>query len=252
VNERPTTLRPRGSAPLLLTCEHASFALPERYAGLGLDAEQLRDHIGWDIGAAAVVEKLSDGLAVPAVLSAVSRLLVDCNRDECAEDLMPQQSHGIVVPGNQNIDAEERETRLRQHYEPFHDAVDRRLYESGAWLLLSVHSFTPVLNGSERGFDIGVLFDDHAETAEQLAELLRRGGMSVRMNEPYSGLEGLIFSANRHGRRHSRRYVEIEINNRLLRNPADINRLSRLIERAVAALLAGWDGGRGPNGAGER
>jgi len=239
VNARPTTLRPRATAPLLLTCEHASYALPERYAGLGLDAEQLRDHIGWDIGAAAVVERLSEMLAVPAVLSTVSRLLVDCNRDERAEDLMPRQSHGVVVPGNQNIDAEERRARLREHYEPFHDAVDRRLSDSGAWLLLSVHSFTPVLNGNERAFDVGVLFDDHAETAEHLAALLRDGGMSVRMNEPYSGLEGLIFSANRHGRRHSRRYVEIEINNGLLRNPTDVARVSRLVERALSALLAG-------------
>jgi len=238
VNAGPTTLRPRGAAPLLLTCEHASYALPERYAGLGLEPEQVRDHIGWDIGAAAVVEVLSESLAVPAVLSSVSRLLVDCNRDESADDLMPRQSHGVVVPGNQEIDTGERQARLREHYAPFHAAIDARLKSSDAELLLSVHTFTPVLNGRDRGFDVGVLFDDHEEVADELAALLRREGVSVRMNEPYSGLEGLIYSANRHGRRHSRRYVEIEINNGLLRSSADIGRVSRVVERTLRALLA--------------
>ena len=37
------------------------------------------------------------------------------------------------------------------------------------------------------------------------------------MNEPYSGLDGLIYSARRHGRRHGVRYLELEINNALLR-----------------------------------
>jgi len=243
VTAPPTTLRPGGAAPLLLTCEHASCAVPERYAGLGLDSEQLRDHIGWDIGAAEVAALLSESLAVPAVLSAVSRLLVDCNRDERAEDLMPRQTHGILVPGNQGIDAAERQSRLREHYAPFHDAVDARLHGSSVWLLLSVHSFTPVLNGRERGFDIGVLFDDFADTAQAFAEHLQGSGLSVRLNEPYSGVEGLIYSANRHGRRHSRRYLEIEINNGLLRNPADRARMARAVGRALSSLLAARAGG---------
>ena len=235
---QPTTLRSHGAAPLLLTCEHASFALPERYAGLGLDAAQLRDHIGWDIGAAAVTAALSETLAVPAVLSAASRLLVDCNRAENADDLMPERSHGVEIPGNRGIDGEERRRRLREFYAPFHEAVDARLRSSGARVLLSVHSFTPVLQGRERGFDIGVLFDDFAPTAQQLGEHLRGEGLAVRMNEPYSGLEGLIYSANRHGRRHALRYLEIEINNGLLAGDSDVARVARAVARAVAALLS--------------
>ena len=58
------------------------------------------------------------------------------------------------------------------------------------------------------------------------ARRIAAAGFSVRMNEPYSGLDGLIFSARSHGRRHGLRYLELEINNRLLRRDADIARAS--------------------------
>src|SRR5262245_51115844 len=106
---QPTTLLGSATgARVVLTCEHASAAVPDEYGGLGLAHEQLSDHIGWDIGAAALAEKLSRGLAAPAVLSAASRLLVDCNRDLGDADLMPRQSHGVAVPGNSAIDPAER------------------------------------------------------------------------------------------------------------------------------------------------
>src|SRR5262245_45548012 len=85
---------------VLLTCEHASAAVPEEYRQLGLTADQLHDHIGWDIGAAALTTTLSRLTGTPAVLSGVSRLLVDCNRDLADADLIPSVSHGVVVPGN--------------------------------------------------------------------------------------------------------------------------------------------------------
>src|SRR5262245_49461801 len=98
---QPITLSASAAcARVVLTCEHASAAVPEEYANLGLTPGQLIDHIGWDIGAAAVTEELSRALRVPAVLSAASRLLVDCNRALSDADLMPHESHGIAIPGN--------------------------------------------------------------------------------------------------------------------------------------------------------
>src|SRR5215468_3353707 len=156
---RPLTISASAAgAPVVLTCEHASAAVPDEYANLGLAPAQLGDHIGWDIGAAAVAEELSRGLRVPAVLSAASRLLVDCNRDLNDIDLMPHESHGIAVPGNAAIDAQERERRLARFYDPYHAAVDALLDRCPEALLLSIHSFTPDLNGCTRPFDVGVLY----------------------------------------------------------------------------------------------
>lgn len=229
MSDVPRILAGNAAAPLVLTCEHASADVPAEYENLGLAVADLRDHIGWDIGAAAVTVELAQRLAVPAVLSAASRLLVDCNRRLEDEDLIPVASHGVPIQGNVGLSAEERARRLARFYDPFHAAVDATLAAHPGAMLLSVHSFTPSLNGRERPFDIGVLFDDFADLADLLARQIAATGLRVRLNEPYSGLDGLIYSARRHGRRHGRRYLELEINNALLRDDE--------AARAVAARL---------------
>lgn len=234
----PVTLAPaRPGAGLVLTCEHASPAVPPEYANLGLTPALLRDHIGWDIGAATVTEELSRQLGAPAVLSAASRLLVDCNRDLIDADLIPHESHGIVIPGNASIEDGERRDRLRRFYDPYHAAVDATVRAHPDALLLSVHTFTPALNGRQRPFDVGVLFDDFGDLASALAADIASAGLAVRMNEPYSGLDGLIFSARCHGRRHGRRYLELEINNGLLRHDDEACAVARRLVAAVGGLV---------------
>lgn len=224
------------ATPLLLTCEHAATYIPDRYAGLGLRAEDVVDHIGWDIGAAILADELSRQLAAPAVLSGVSRLLVDCNRDLTDHDLMPAVSHGVVIPGNSAISVAERQKRLDAHYHPYHQAIDGILESRPVKLLLSIHSFTPALNGSHRPFDVGVLFDDCIREAEYLAAAIVAQGFTARMNEPYSGLDGLIFSARSHGRGHGVTYLELEVNNGLLRDEAPARAIGRRLAAAVSAL----------------
>jgi len=245
VSFTPVTLAGRTpGAALVLTCEHASPAVPPEYANLGLAAGQLRDHIGWDIGAATVAEELSRQLRAPAVLSAASRLLVDCNRDLSDADLIPRESHGIPIPGNADIDPAERGERLRRFYDPYHAAVDAAVRAHPDALLLSIHSFTPELHGQPRPFDVGVLYDAHDELADTLAAGIAAAGYAVRMNEPYSGLDGLIFSARTHGRRHGVRYLELEVNNRLLRRDDDARAVARRLLDAVARLVDSPTGGR--------
>jgi predicted N-formylglutamate amidohydrolase len=239
---RPISLSGATDRPrLVLTCEHASPAVPDEYDDLGLTREQLGDHIGWDIGAAAVTSELSRQLGASAVLSAASRLLVDCNRDLDDADLMPHSSHGVVIPGNGVIDAAERTQRLASFYDPYHAAIDAELSRQSDALLLSVHSFTPELNGCARAFDVGVLFDGFDDLAQDFARSITASGFTVRMNEPYSALDGLIFSARSHGRRHGARYLELEINNRLLRGDASARTVAARLVDAVGAILDSSD-----------
>ncbi len=232
-------LRPRTGSRLILTCEHASPDVPQRLGDLGLSDEQRHDHIGWDVGAAIVSDELSLRLSAPAVLSTVSRLVVDCNRRLDDHDLIPVSSHGVIVPANHAVDESERQRRLRDHYEPFHEAIDGALEASPGAALLSVHSFTP--DYDNRDFDVGVLFDDYPDHAERLAIALASTGFRVRMNEPYSGLAGLIYSAQSHGRRYQRRYLELEINNVLLRSEPAARAVAANLAQAVAAFSDDWD-----------
>lgn len=234
----PATLHnAEGESRLLLTCEHASASIPQKYGNLGVAGELLQDHIGWDIGAAMLTRKLSALLDAAAVLSNVSRLVVDCNRQITDHDLIPEESHGIPIPGNLSLSEAERNERLNAFYHPYHQSIDRTVENRAVRFLLSVHSFTPFLAGMRRDFDAGVLFDDCEDLASDLARRLGDTGLVVRMNEPYSGLDGLIFSAREHGRRNGIPYLEIEVNNRLLRNPDDIQKIATSIAASVAAIL---------------
>ena len=234
-----TVLNPTGGFPVVLTCEHAAYSLPDRYGTLGLAADDLRRHIGWDIGAWAVVRALLQHVDSAAVSFAYSRLLIDCNRAPSDHDLILPESDGTPVPGNRGLTDAERQRRVREFYDPYHAAVDRIVRDraDASRLLLSVHSFTPTLDGKERPFDVGVLFDDHEDLAHEFGQRLAHTGYRVRDNEPYSGYAGLIFSARRHGRQHGLPYLEIEMNNALLSTPAGVADMGRRLGRVLGALF---------------
>jgi len=225
-------------ARFVFTCEHASAAVPERYAGLGLGPVELADHVAWDIGAAALARRLAAAFAAPLVESGCSRLVVDCNRDLHDHDLIVHETHGLVVPGNRDLDAAERAHRVASWHRPYHDAIDEVLAGSSAPpILVSIHSFTPELRGKKRELEVGVLYDDHLPLAGRLADALTATGLVVRHNEPYSGLEGLIYSARVHGTRFGLRYVELEVNNGLLRDDAGVDAVASKVGAGLRALL---------------
>ncbi len=229
----PLVLNPDARASMVLTCEHASCAVPVPYRDLGLRRDQLEDHIGWDIGAGAITETLAKHYGATAVLSSASRLLIDCNRDLGDHDLIVAVSDGVAIPGNTGIGQTELKERVREFYEPYHAAVDAVLLRHRPTLLLSLHSFTPTMQGQARDFDIGVLFDRYPEAATRLEKCLTSAGFRVRYNQPYSGMDGLIYSANRHGSQHGVVYLELEINNILLRHEPGIRTIG---ENLVAGL----------------
>jgi predicted N-formylglutamate amidohydrolase len=232
-----------GAPRWVITCEHARPSIPRAYGSLGLRRHELLDHIGWDIGAHAVQREVARRLGAPYVASRWSRLLVDCNRAPEDATLILAASDGVRVPGNARVSAAERRRRLGAYYEPYHEAVDRMIRRAGRAAagrapvrLLSLHSFTPVFAGSERRMDIGVLFDEHEALARRLGRALARRGYRVRYNEPYSGRAGLIYSARRHGNAHAIDYVELEINNRLIRTPQGQRRLGRDVAAAITEI----------------
>jgi predicted N-formylglutamate amidohydrolase len=231
-------LNPHGSSPIVLTCEHASYAVPEEYGNLGIRSEEIRRHIGWDIGAQWVVAALSQALDAPAVCSGYSRLLIDCNRDVQDHDLIVLESDGTTISGNRALSDTERETRIRAFYQPYHDAIDQVLHERAGrkTILFSIHSFTPILGKKERPFDLGVLFDRHEALAQEVGQRLHHRAYRVRYNEPYSGLDGLIFSARSHGDRHGLIYLELEINNKLIAQPEYARQVGVIIAETLGPL----------------
>jgi len=181
----------RGQAHLLLTCDHAGLAVPRALGDLGLDAEKRARHIGWDIGAAAVTRRLASALDAPAVLSAYSRLVIDCNRRPGQPGSIAAESDGVVVPANQKVDEATAERRRIEIFEPYHQAIERiildRLGALRPLAILSVHSFTPEMNNFTRPWHVGILWDEDPRLAVPLMRALSADpALVVGDNEPYS------------------------------------------------------------------
>jgi predicted N-formylglutamate amidohydrolase len=94
------------------------------------------------------------------------------------------------------------------------------------------------LGKKERRFDLGVLFDAYDDLAQEFGQRLHHEGHNVRYNEPYSGYDGLIFSARSHGERHGIVYLELEINQGLIETSEGIAHIGRAVSKVCRALFA--------------
>jgi predicted N-formylglutamate amidohydrolase len=182
----------RADAGLIILCDHAENCFPEGYGTLGLPPEQLKRHIAYDIGARAITERLSARLNVPAVLTRFSRLLIDPNRGADDPTLIMRLSDGAVIPGNTDLDADERASRTQLYYVPYHAAIDRVIDACVATgtipAILSLHSFTESWKGVPRPWHVGVLWDKDPRLAKPLLDGFYAGqDIIVGDNEPYKG-----------------------------------------------------------------
>ena len=186
----------RADAGIVLLCDHASNALPTDCGTLGLPAAELQRHIAYDIGAAAITERLSEMLGAPAVLSRHSRLLIDINRGEDDPTLIMRLSDGAVIAGNNNLTAEQRRERIDRYWRPYHMAVSRVVDSCLAAkqkpLIFSVHSMTHAWKGVPRPWHVAILWSEDRRLAGPLLDAWRADGRwIVGDNEPYhGGLEG--------------------------------------------------------------
>jgi predicted N-formylglutamate amidohydrolase len=184
-------LRPEARSSMLLVCEHASQAVPDEYASLGLPQSELDRHIGYDIGAAALTRALSERLDATALLGVVSRLVIDINRQPWHPGFVPVESDGTAVPGNADADDAERARREARWFTPFHARVHAELDARSAAgrppVVVTIHSFTPVLAGVERPWPVGVLYLRERAAAMVVLEALRATVPDgpVGDNQPY-------------------------------------------------------------------
>ena len=238
-------LNPDGRRSVLIVCEHASRALPERLGTLGLSEEALASHIAWDPGALAVAERLSRSLDATLVHQRFSRLAYDCNRPPEAPGAMPDVSEIYEIPGNRDLSPQARDERTQALYRPFHARIEEIVAERQArgqqTALLTMHSFTPVYHGVKRTVEIGVLHDADSRLAD--AMLMRAADTRlyrIARNEPYGPADGVTHTLQLHGLRHGLPNVMIEVRNDLISDEtgqdvaADF--LTGLLQESLSAL----------------
>jgi len=237
------TVNEQGRSDLVLVCDHASNRVPACLNNLGLSDAQLADHIGWDPGAAAVARMLAQQLDAPLLLSGYSRLVIDCNRPLASSELIPEQSAGVIIPGNQNLSAQARDERIHNLFIPYHQTIenllDNRLHKhpQRPLIFLSIHSFTPFLFNQQRPWHIGVAHKSDDRFAKNLYNALtQQDDIIVGFNQPYPIEDAFDYSIPTHGEARGIPSAMIEIRQDGLTTQTGIECWAERIARAYCAI----------------
>lgn len=213
---------------ILIIGDHASNKVPA-HIELGLPANALEEHIAWDIGVAAVAELLTEQPSFAAFLGNHSRLVVDLNRYEDEEAVIPLHSDGIEISGN-HLGPTERVQRLDTYYRPYHARLTQILKDYRPALILSLHSFTPELKSAvvDRPWEISVLYNEQERPSKIAIPYLESLGLNVGDQLPYSG-KLLNATMNRHAEANDIPYVGIEMRQDLVADPDGQKRFAKIL-----------------------
>ena len=231
----------------MITCEHASNALPDfvlrtfRDCNMqealrrgeescdiwGIPEDVLVSHRGYDIGAykafAHLVKRLKPDFNCAAQFT---RLAVDMNRSSTSKNFFSEYT--VHLPESTKACMIGLWKKYREKIERFVSSkIPERMRNNVKEVPLKVihlgiHSFTPVLNGVERDADVGILYDPSRPAEAKLAGILiqsirmREPSLRIRKNYPYLGKSDGLTTTLR--QKFGTAYVglEIEINQKLL------------------------------------
>lgn len=175
---------------VVLSCEHGGNQVPRTYEYLFENAEDvLNSHRGYDLGAMGLYDLINSNYIAYKQCATVSRLVVDINRSLHRRTLFSEYTKSLPKSGKQQI--------LENYYYAFRRPFAKKI--EGFWrknktvLHLSVHSFTPELNGKIRQTDFGILYNPEREEEKNFAVLWKKQlnerlpHCRVRFNYPFRG-----------------------------------------------------------------
>ena len=224
---------------LILTCEHAGNEIPEEYkqyfSGAG---DVLQTHRGYDPGALDLFKELSP-LAVFGQQYMISRLLVEPNRSLGHPQLFSEFTASLPEVQKEKI--------LEQFYVPYRNYVEGRI---GSFILqgkevvhISVHSFTPELNGVVRNADIGLLFDPERQPEKEFCKRFKEKliqqdeNLKVKFNYPYLGIDDGFTTHLRQKFPQQYLGIELEVNQKFVYNNKMEKRLKNVIFKALSKSI---------------
>lgn len=198
---------------IIISCEHAVNTVPAHYQTLFADhTALLNSHRGIDFGALAIADYLSDALDCVCTRASATRLLIDCNRSLNHRD--------CFSPITKKLPAAKKTEIIEQFYLPFRQKTEKLIAEQiskgNTVYHLSIHSFTPRLNGQTRNADIGLLYDPKHGSEKNLARRWQKhlrqvdGRLQVKLNYPYRGTSDGFTTALRK-QYHENQYAGLEI-----------------------------------------
>lgn len=233
-------LNPLDEQAILLVCDHASCRFPAALGDMGLDPFARRCHLAVDIGAGPLTERLAESLGVTAVVAQYSRLVVDCNRQLMDPGAFLQFSDGVLIPGNRSLRQADKDRRADAIYWPYHGAIEKqikRLTGAGAPpAFVSVHSFTPVMDGVSRPWHMGVLWDKDTSLRDIFIEGFSAAGYVVGDNQPYSGKAPQDFTIDHHAEGAGLPHVGIEIRQDMIDSDDGVKEIAAIMHDIIKTI----------------
>ncbi len=224
---------------VLLTCEHGGNDIPIVYRSFFVGARTaLASHRGLDIGALDLFHKM-EPIADASYHSKPSRLLVELNRSLHHPKLFSNWTKGLSQM--------EKERIVNDHYIPYRSAVEdhiRNTWKANEALIhISVHSFTPIMDGVVRNADIGLLYDPQRISEKHFAMAWSKAirdqatDLRVRMNYPYRGTADGFTTYLR--RKFKKNYIgiELEVNQKWATGSAMDKRVAELLIKSFRSVL---------------
>jgi predicted N-formylglutamate amidohydrolase len=224
---------------IVFSCEHARNRIPVRYADM-FSAAVLEGHRGYDPGALDVARALARRLGAPLFSGMQSRLLVDLNRSTGHSGLFSEHTRGL--------NSGEKTVILERYYHPYRRRVEKVLRGEislqRSVLRISVHSFTPELDGRVRRADIGILYDPGRSVERRSSTRIRDRLQSIdptivlRRNYPYRGIaDGFTTHLRKALRSDCYAGIEIELNQARIAGECERRQVATVLEQAIRAEL---------------
>ena len=226
---------------ILISCEHATNHVPKMYASLFKNAEAaLASHRGWDPGSLKLGQRIAKAVSAPLFQTRVRRLLVEVNRSANHPQLFSSYSRTLEKTERQNV--------MAKFYFPYRkqirEQISAQIEQTGSLLHISIHTFTPQLDGSIRNADVGLLYDPSRSGEKTFCDawrhemLQQRPDLRVRRNYPYLGkADGFTTALRRQFDSGAYRGIELEVNQKWLENDQSWRLLSNSIAESLVTTL---------------
>lgn len=224
---------------LIISCEHGGNIIPTQWKPLFKGKEDiLKSHRGYDPGTEDLFDALLP-LAHFGIKNTVSRLLIEFNRSKHHPHLFSEWS--------KNISAFDRAQISKEYYQPYRDQliseITMLIKGQNTVLHISLHSFTPELNGKYRNNDIGLLYDPKRALEKEFSRQFKKtmngntGAYSVRFNYPYLGTADGLTTAMRKLFPENYLGIELEINQKWVEHNKFGKDLKSLIYRSLEKII---------------
>jgi predicted N-formylglutamate amidohydrolase len=101
---------------------------------------------------------------------------------------------------------------------------------------IAVHSFTPVMNGESRPWQMGVLWDTDTRLRDIFLEDFSAADYVVGDNQPYSGKAPQDFTIDHHAEEPGIPHVGIEIRQDLIDDDAGVRRIADVMHNIIESI----------------